>query len=173
MCALHGWIRATGRCRISSVECFQRSSSNGGATWSAESQLSGPVRGYDYILPEGFRFPFGDYFSIVIDNLEPRTWCGAKGGILSLRIDLVCEGTVTVLLSFLAPPKAGEEPAVASDLRAPGCEFPAVINLSAIWRGAWVGSSSSVYLGYTPPPCFSESTAGRGVWKKLPVKYVV
>jgi len=35
---------------------FQRSSSNGGATWSAESQLSGPVRGYDYILPEGFRF---------------------------------------------------------------------------------------------------------------------
>jgi len=48
---------------------FQRSSSNGGATWSAESQLSGPVRGYDYILPEGFRFPFGDYFSIVIDNL--------------------------------------------------------------------------------------------------------
>jgi hypothetical protein len=27
------------------------------------------VRGYDYILPEGFRFPFGDYFSIAIDNL--------------------------------------------------------------------------------------------------------
>jgi hypothetical protein len=48
---------------------FQRSSSNGGATWSTESQLSGPVRGYDYILPEGFRFPFGDYFSIAIDNL--------------------------------------------------------------------------------------------------------
>jgi hypothetical protein len=48
---------------------FARSSSNGGATWSAETQLSGPVRGYDYILPEGFRFPFGDYFSITIDNL--------------------------------------------------------------------------------------------------------
>ena len=48
---------------------FQRSSSNGGATWSAESQLSGPARGYDYVLPEGFRFPFGDYFSIAIDNL--------------------------------------------------------------------------------------------------------
>ncbi|MGA2022633.1 MAG: sialidase family protein [Candidatus Sulfotelmatobacter sp.] len=48
---------------------FQRSSSNGGATWSPETQLSGPVRGYDYILPEGFRFPFGDYFSIAIDNL--------------------------------------------------------------------------------------------------------
>ena len=48
---------------------FERSSSNGGATWSPETQLSGPARGYDYILPEGFRFPFGDYFSIAIDNL--------------------------------------------------------------------------------------------------------
>ncbi len=48
---------------------FQRNSSNGGATWSAENQLSGPVRGYSYILPDGFRFPFGDYFSIAIDNL--------------------------------------------------------------------------------------------------------
>jgi len=48
---------------------FQRSSSNGGATWSPETQLSGQARGYDYILPEGFRFPFGDYFSIAIDNV--------------------------------------------------------------------------------------------------------
>jgi hypothetical protein len=48
---------------------FHRSSSNGGATWSAETQLSGPARGYDYILPEGFKFPFGDYFSMAIDNL--------------------------------------------------------------------------------------------------------
>jgi len=48
---------------------FQRSSSNGGATWSAESRLSGGIRGYDYVRPEGFRFPFGDYFSIAIDNL--------------------------------------------------------------------------------------------------------
>ena len=49
---------------------FQRSSSNGGATWTDETQLSGPVRGYDYIRPNGFQFPFGDYFSIAIDNLE-------------------------------------------------------------------------------------------------------
>jgi hypothetical protein len=48
---------------------FQRSSSNGGATWSAESQLSGAAQGYDYVQPDGFRFPFGDYFSIAIDNL--------------------------------------------------------------------------------------------------------
>jgi hypothetical protein len=52
---------------------FHRSSSNGGATWSPETQLSGPARGYDrgydYVRPDGFRFPFGDYFSIAIDNL--------------------------------------------------------------------------------------------------------
>jgi hypothetical protein len=48
---------------------FHRSSSNGGATWSAETQISGPEQGYDYVRPEGFRFPFGDYFSIAIDNL--------------------------------------------------------------------------------------------------------
>jgi len=47
---------------------YYRSSTNGGATWSAESQLSGRVRGYDYILTSGFRFPFGDYFSLAIDD---------------------------------------------------------------------------------------------------------
>ncbi len=48
---------------------YYRASTNGGATWSPESQLSGPVRGYDYILPNGFLFPFGNLFSIGIDNL--------------------------------------------------------------------------------------------------------
>jgi hypothetical protein len=48
---------------------FERSSVNGGATWSSEAQLSGPARGFDYILPDGFRFPFGDYFSMAIDNV--------------------------------------------------------------------------------------------------------
>jgi len=51
---------------------FQRSSSNGGAAWSAETQVSGAARGYDrnydYVRPDGFRFPFGDYFSMAIDN---------------------------------------------------------------------------------------------------------
>jgi Neuraminidase (sialidase) len=51
---------------------FLRTSTNGGATWADESQLSSfstaTARGYDYILPAGFRFPFGDYFSIAIDN---------------------------------------------------------------------------------------------------------
>ena len=49
---------------------FERSSSNGGATWSAEVKLSGIARGYDYILPSGFKFPFGDYFSMTIDDAD-------------------------------------------------------------------------------------------------------
>lgn len=47
---------------------FYRSSTNGGATWSDETMLSGSARGYDYILPTGFRFPFGDYFGLAIDS---------------------------------------------------------------------------------------------------------
>jgi hypothetical protein len=47
---------------------YYRSSTNGGATWNAETQLSGPVRGHEYILPGGFRFPFGDYFGLAIDS---------------------------------------------------------------------------------------------------------
>ena len=47
---------------------FYRSSTNGGATWSAETRLSRAVPGYDYILSGGFRFPFGDYFGLAIDN---------------------------------------------------------------------------------------------------------
>jgi hypothetical protein len=47
---------------------FYRSSTNGGATWSSETRLSGQARGYNYILPAGFRFPFGDYFGLAIDS---------------------------------------------------------------------------------------------------------
>ena len=47
---------------------YYRSSSNGGATWGEEIRVSGYVPGYRYIGKEGFRFPFGDYFSLAIDN---------------------------------------------------------------------------------------------------------
>ncbi|HTS05720.1 MAG TPA: sialidase family protein [Candidatus Eisenbacteria bacterium] len=47
---------------------FYRTSTNGGASWSAEAQLSTAVAGYDYVLPAGFRFPFGDYFGLAIDS---------------------------------------------------------------------------------------------------------
>jgi len=47
---------------------YSRSSTNGGATWSPEARLSSYVPGYSYVQPEGFRFPFGDYFGLAIDN---------------------------------------------------------------------------------------------------------
>jgi hypothetical protein len=47
---------------------YYRSSTNGGASWSGETRLSRQAPGYDYILPAGFRFPFGDYFSLAIDS---------------------------------------------------------------------------------------------------------
>jgi hypothetical protein len=47
---------------------YLRSSTNGGASWGTEVRLSGPVTGYDYIRPSGFRFPFGDYFGLAIDS---------------------------------------------------------------------------------------------------------
>ncbi len=47
---------------------FNRVSTNGGASWGEETRLSLPVAGYDYILPAGYRFPFGDYFGLAIDG---------------------------------------------------------------------------------------------------------
>jgi len=47
---------------------YYRSSSNGGATWGEEIQISGYVPGYSYISQGGFSFPFGDYFGLAIDN---------------------------------------------------------------------------------------------------------
>jgi hypothetical protein len=48
---------------------YYRSSTNAGASWSAETQLSSYVPGYRYIQRAGFAFPFGDYFGIAIDSL--------------------------------------------------------------------------------------------------------
>jgi Neuraminidase (sialidase) len=47
---------------------YYRSSKNGGATWSAEADLSSDAIGFSYIEPGGFRFPFGDYFELAIDD---------------------------------------------------------------------------------------------------------
>jgi hypothetical protein len=51
---------------------YYRSSTNGGATWSAESRLSSYEPGIRYLHAKGFNFPFGDYFGIGIDS-EGRT----------------------------------------------------------------------------------------------------
>ena len=47
---------------------YFRSSTNGGASWSAETDLSTYVTGYEYIFQDGFRFPFGDYYEMDIDE---------------------------------------------------------------------------------------------------------
>ncbi len=47
---------------------YYRTSTNGGTTWSGETTLSTYVAGFSYIFPDGFRFPFGDYFDMAIDN---------------------------------------------------------------------------------------------------------
>lgn len=46
---------------------YYRASKDGGATWSSEQTLSTYVAGFSYISPDGFSFPFGDYFSMRID----------------------------------------------------------------------------------------------------------
>lgn len=47
---------------------YYRSSSDGGLTWTAEVDLSTFVPGFSYIFPDGFSFPFGDYFELDIDG---------------------------------------------------------------------------------------------------------
>jgi hypothetical protein len=47
---------------------YYRSSSNGGSTWSNEIDVSTFVSGFTYIFNDGFRFPFGDYYEIDIDE---------------------------------------------------------------------------------------------------------
>ena len=48
---------------------YYRSSTDGGTTWSGESDLSTYVSGFSYIRPGGFSYPFGDYFEMDIDDL--------------------------------------------------------------------------------------------------------
>ncbi len=47
---------------------YYRSSTSGGAIWTVEYRLSSHQAGYRYILPDGFSFPFGDYFEMDIDS---------------------------------------------------------------------------------------------------------
>jgi hypothetical protein len=50
---------------------YYRSSTDGGATWSAESKLSVFVPGYTYKFSspkDGYLQPYGDYFEMAIDN---------------------------------------------------------------------------------------------------------
>jgi hypothetical protein len=58
---------------------YYRTSADGGNTWSGESKLSTLVAGYSYIFTDGFRFPFGDYFDITIDDLGHTQACWGEG----------------------------------------------------------------------------------------------
>lgn len=68
---------ATGDVRISWMDArspngfwntYYRTSSNGGSAWSSETDISTYVSGYTYITTDGFRFPFGDYYEMDIDD---------------------------------------------------------------------------------------------------------
>ncbi|HEX6477810.1 MAG TPA: sialidase family protein [Ktedonobacteraceae bacterium] len=54
--------------RTGSWNLFYRSSSNGGASWGGETQVSSYVPGYSYITPTGFGLPYGDYFQMAVDD---------------------------------------------------------------------------------------------------------
>jgi len=47
---------------------YYRSSTNGGSTWTSEVDLSTYVASFSYIFTDGFRFPFGDYYEMDIDE---------------------------------------------------------------------------------------------------------
>lgn len=54
--------------RTGSWNVFYRSSSNGGSSWSGETQISSYVPGYSYLTPNGFGLPYGDYFEMSVDD---------------------------------------------------------------------------------------------------------
>jgi hypothetical protein len=59
-----GWMdMRTGRWNL-----FYRASADGGASWSAETQVSGFVPGYSYLTATGYGSPYGDYFQMQVDS---------------------------------------------------------------------------------------------------------
>jgi hypothetical protein len=47
---------------------WHRSTTNGGGTWGAEVRLSDLGSGAPYKGPDGYAFPYGDYFEIAVDS---------------------------------------------------------------------------------------------------------
>lgn len=47
---------------------YYRSTTNGGSTWSSEVDISTFTSGFTYIFNNGFRFPFGDYYEMDLDE---------------------------------------------------------------------------------------------------------
>jgi hypothetical protein len=59
-----GWMDT----RTGAWNLYERSSTNGGASWSGETRISGYVPGYSYLTSAGFGLPYGDYFQMAIDS---------------------------------------------------------------------------------------------------------
>jgi BNR repeat-like domain len=59
-----GWMDM----RTGAWNLFYRASTNGGATWSSETRISGYVPGYSYLTSAGFGLPYGDYFQMAVDS---------------------------------------------------------------------------------------------------------
>ncbi len=70
------------RCGILSI-ALRRTAARPGAQ---ETRLSGPARGYDYILSTGFRFPFGDYFGLAIDSEGTTHAVWGEGRTINLPV---------------------------------------------------------------------------------------
>jgi hypothetical protein len=66
------WMDTRVRTDNSLWNTYYRSSTNRGTSWSAEQDVSTFVPDVAYIKPDGFEFPFGDYYEIDIDD-EGRT----------------------------------------------------------------------------------------------------
>ncbi|MFI5255427.1 MAG: hypothetical protein ACHQ15_08230, partial [Candidatus Limnocylindrales bacterium] len=47
---------------------FERESGDAGRTFGATRQVSRYVPGYDYLAPDGFDLPYGDYFQMRVDT---------------------------------------------------------------------------------------------------------
>ena len=47
---------------------YYRSSTDGGSVWSSEVDVSTFVSDYSYIFADGFRFPYGDYYELDVDE---------------------------------------------------------------------------------------------------------
>jgi BNR repeat protein len=63
------WMDSRARADNTIWNTYYRSSANGGASWSTERDISSFVGGFQYIKPDGFEFPFGDYYELDIDDL--------------------------------------------------------------------------------------------------------
>jgi hypothetical protein len=59
-----GWMDT----RTGAWNVFYRASSDGGIDFSSTVYISSFVPGYPYLTPQGFGSPYGDYFSMVVDD---------------------------------------------------------------------------------------------------------